>query len=79
MRGLAEIYTVEDIDAFIEEIGRNDFNLLARAEARSYSAAERAADPKLDAMLKALERRAELTEEIGSGRRSPDGTLNVRV
>ncbi len=72
-----EIYTVEDINLLIDEICRNGpGDLEARAKSRHWTSAERAAEPRLDAVLIALARRDELTAEIAKGTRSPDGSLN---
>lgn len=64
MRTLAEMRTVEEVDLFINEITRHLPELHAKAESRQWSAAERAADMKLDAVCEALERRAVLQEKI---------------
>lgn len=65
MRELSEMTLPSEVDAFIDEICRNMppgwFH--ARAEAGSWTSKERAADPKLDAVCKALERRAKLEKE----------------
>lgn len=77
MKPPSEIYTLDGINRLIGEIDRNGSeDLEARAKSRSWTAAERAAQPKLDAMLNALARRDELAAEIAAGTRSPDGTLN---
>ncbi len=79
MKDLSQIYTIAEAEAFIEMVGRNQSGLRERAESRAWTAAERAAEPKLDAMCKALERLKELQDEIRTGFRSPDGILNIRV
>lgn len=80
MKELHELHTLREVDALIDEIGRHLwFDLQARAKSRQWSPEERTVNPKLDAMLKALERRAELETEIKTGLRSPTGELDVRV
>lgn len=80
MKDPKALYTVAEADALIEEIGRHVLGLEGRVESRTWTAEERATDPKFDAMCGALERRAELEAEIKGGIRSPDGTLlNIRV
>lgn len=61
MESLSELRTVAEADEFIDnQICRHMPGLRARAESREWSTEERAADMKLDAVLNALERRAEL-------------------
>ncbi len=78
MRELSQMLTVEEVDEFIEEICRNSPpELLARAESRKWNTEERTADAKLDAVCKALERRAELASEPVIIFRSLDGFSSV--
>jgi hypothetical protein len=58
--------TKDDVDEFIEMMLRNerDRSLLVRAQSRHWSAAERAAEARLDLMCTALERLRELEREI---------------
>ena len=79
MKTLPEHYTVAEVDDLISEIERHTPGLRQRAESGECTAAKRAGDMKLDAMCRALERRAELQNEIQSGLRSPDGSLNAHV
>lgn len=80
MKDLYEMYTVAEVDEFIDHICWNmPPGFRAEVESRMWTAAERAASMKLDAVLKALARRQELEEEIRSGIRAPDGILNVPV
>jgi len=63
MKSLSELSTVQEVDAFIDEqICRYLPGLRKKAESREWTAGERAADAKLDAVCKALERRNELQE-----------------
>jgi len=65
MKSLIEMCTAAEVDAFVDgQICRHLPALRAKAESREWSAAERAADPKLDAVCKALERRAQL-QKVG--------------
>lgn len=81
MQNLKDLFTIKDVDDFIDyQICRYLPLLRAKVESRcDWSTAERAADSKLDAVCRALERRAELECEIRSGFRAPDGNLNIRV
>lgn len=80
MIDIFQLYTLEQVDDFIDyEICRNLPGLRAKAESSKWTATERATNPKLDAVLKALERRAELLEEVRSGIRGSDGHLNILV
>jgi hypothetical protein len=60
MKSPRECKTLKEIDDLIEETGRHMPQLEAEARSRNWSAAERAANFKIDAMCRALERRAEL-------------------
>ena len=65
MKELREMQTVEEVDDLIGEIGRDMPGLRYYAEAGKFSAKDRAESPKLDAMCKALERRAEIAGQNG--------------
>jgi len=68
MRELSGLSTVQEVDAFIDlEICRNlPLGFRTQVEAGNWSAEERSANPKLDAVCKALERRAELQREVSN-------------
>lgn len=58
---LSQLYTVKEVDDFIDhEICRDCPEIRTRAEGGRWTVEERAANSKLDAVCKALERRAEL-------------------
>lgn len=79
MKNLSELYIVKDVDDSIDQMCLHCPGLRARAMSGEVTATERASEPKLDAVLKAFERRAELQEEVRMGIRDPDGNLNVPV
>ena len=84
MKNLEDLFTVRQVDEFIDEICRNlspdaCVALRARAEASNMTSTERAKEPKLDAVCKALERRVELQKEVRESIRDLDGHVNVRV
>ena len=66
MHPLSDLSTVQEVNDLIDEIYRNmppEFR--ARVEMGHWGAAQRAEEPKLDAVCKALERRAQLLAEEG--------------
>ena len=80
MQKLSELYTLDAVDDLIDEICRNMPPGFRRiVDSGTWSPEERARDMKIDAVCKALERRAQLEEEIRSGFRDPSGVLNIRV
>jgi len=79
MKDISELYTPAEVDARIDEICRNMPGLRAKVESGDYTAAERASDPKVDAVCRALERRAELEGEITRGERAPTGEVHHHV
>lgn len=65
MNDLSKLETVSAVDDFIDhEICRNTSELRAKAESGDWTDEERVANPKLDAVLKALEWRAELQRGV---------------
>ena len=66
MQNLSDLSTVQEVDDFINEQICRDLppKFRARIEAGECTAEERAADPKIDAVCKALGRRTELEQEV---------------
>jgi len=80
MKSLADLSTVEEVDDFIDnQICRHMPGLRARAESHEWIAEERAGDPKLDAVYKALERRAQLAKRVETTFCDSGGVLNPCV
>lgn len=64
---LSELNSVEEVDAFIDQQICRDLPMLrADFEAGKYTPADCQESPKLDALRKALERRAELLREVAT-------------
>ena len=78
-QALSNMYTPAEVDIWVEAFCRNDFDLYRRATSRKCSAEERAADPKLDTVCAAYERREQLVHEINTGVRLSSGEVNVRA
>ncbi|MDB5244727.1 MAG: hypothetical protein JWN18_597 [Parcubacteria group bacterium] len=71
--------TLPEISELIKRLGEDDITLRIKVESGTWTEEERAANPRLDLMIKAVERDKELREQIFGGQRGSDGHMLVDV
>lgn len=78
MKEIDKIYTPEECEDRIAEIGRNSAGLFARVmnSFEDITREERDGDPLLEAACVAYKRRQELLSDIACGMRSPEGEVH---